>query len=139
MIAPVGNPAKEISVSKTATVTFRIKNWDEQPVQEGDNGMKLTRVSVINSYEGDIQAEGKLEMIMAHRPDGTAVYTGFEYIAGSIHRRTRTFVFRNDGSFEGVSPRVPGGSYPEPGPESLPDFAARFSSKAVMLRATRPN
>ncbi len=88
-------------MSETATVTFRMKSWDEQSFQEGGDGSKLTRVSAIKSYEGDLQGQGKLEMVMAYRRDGTAVFTGFEYVDGSILGRAGTFVLRSEGTFEG--------------------------------------
>ena len=92
---------KEMTLSETATMTFRVKSWDEQPFQESDDGSKLSRVSAIKSYEGDLQAEGKLEMVMVYRADQTAVFTGIEYVEGRMLGRAGTFVFRIEGTFEG--------------------------------------
>ena len=49
------------SMRKHAKATFGIKSWDEKPYNEMDGTPKLTRASVIKSYQGDITGEGKAE------------------------------------------------------------------------------
>ncbi len=97
---PVDGKTKGMPVSKTATMTFRVKSWDEQPFQESADGSKLTRASVIKAYKGDLQGKGELEMVMAYRRDGTAIFTGIEYVDGSILGRAGTFVLHSEGTFE---------------------------------------
>ena len=89
---------------KQAKATFGIKSWDEKPYNEMDGTPKLTRGSVIKSYQGDITGEGKLECLMMYRDDGTASFVCLERVVGSVGGRSGSFVFQHSGTFkEGVA------------------------------------
>jgi hypothetical protein len=88
-------------MSKRATATFEVKNWDEKPFSEIDGGPKLTRVSVTKSFQGDIEGEGTQEYLMIHREDGTAGFMGLERVVGKIGGRAGSFVLEHQGTFEG--------------------------------------
>jgi hypothetical protein len=83
-----------------ANATFELKGWDEKPFNEGEGMPKLTRASVLKSYEGDIKGEGKLEYLMMYRDDGSASFVGLERVVGSIGERSGSFVFQHTGTFE---------------------------------------
>ena len=61
--------------------TFEVKSWDEKPAQELQDGAKITRAAVTQSYSGIISGNGSVEYVMFHRGDGTAVFSGVEHIA----------------------------------------------------------
>ena len=88
-------------MSKRATATFQVTNWDEQPFSEIDGGPKLTRATVTKSYHGDIEGAGILEYLMIHRDDGTASFVGLERVTGSLGDRSGSFVLQHTGTFEG--------------------------------------
>lgn len=80
---------------------FELKAWDEKPLNEMNGVPKLTRVSVIKSYQGDIIGEGKLEYLMMYRDDGSASFVGLERVVGSVGGRSGSFVFQHLGAFKG--------------------------------------
>jgi hypothetical protein len=88
-------------MSRHATTEFEVKNWDEKPFNEIEGGPKLTRATVLKSFQGDIEGEGTVEYLMMHRTDGTASFSGLERIVGSLAGRTGSFVLEHHGTFEG--------------------------------------
>jgi Protein of unknown function (DUF3224) len=85
----------------TATGTFELKAWDEKPFAELDGGGKLTRASVEQAFEGDIEGDGTVEWLMCYRPDETADFVGLVKVAGRIGERAGDFVLRTVGTYDG--------------------------------------
>jgi hypothetical protein len=90
-------------MSTRATATFQVKTWEVKPYQELDGGAKLTRESVINSFQGDIEGESTLEYLMFYGEDGSASFVGLERIVGRVGGRSGSFVLQHSGTFEGGS------------------------------------
>ncbi|MBK8794188.1 MAG: DUF3224 domain-containing protein [Holophaga sp.] len=65
-----------------------------------EDGRKLTRVQAVLAYSGDLEAEGKVEYLMAYSPDGTGSFVGLEYIVGKIGGREGSFVAQHTGTFD---------------------------------------
>ncbi len=82
-----------------ATGTFAIKQWDEQPYHQSDDGAKMTAAHVAFLYHGTIEGESIMEYLMSYRPDGTGVYIGLEHIAGTVGGRAGSFVLQHSGTF----------------------------------------
>jgi sulfur carrier protein ThiS len=83
----------------TAAGTSSVTSWDESTYQDlGENG-KLTRATVAYALEGDLTAEATWDAVMCYRPDGTAVFTGMQRVAGQLDGREGTFVVQADGEF----------------------------------------
>jgi hypothetical protein len=80
--------------------TFQLKDWGEKSFNEMNGMPKLTRASVIKSYQGDITGEGKLEYLMMYRDDGSASFVGLERVVGSVGGRSGSFVFQHTGTFK---------------------------------------
>lgn len=91
-------------MATTAKAQFKVTNWDEKPYDE--NGPKLTRASVTQTYTGDIEGEGTVEYLMAYRDDGTASYVSQERVVGRLGSREGSFVLQGTGTFEGGTARV---------------------------------
>jgi hypothetical protein len=91
-----------------ATAKFQVKSWDEKPFEEIGSGAKLTRASVSFSYQGDIEADSKVEYLMAYREDGTGNFVGLERIVGRIGDRSGSFIVQHNGTFgsEGVKVKL---------------------------------
>ena len=83
-----------------ADAVFEIKSWDEKPWQPLEGGGKLTRAAVAKVWRGDITGESAWESLMCYRPDGTAVFLGFERIAGAIGGKQGSFVLEATGSYQ---------------------------------------
>jgi len=86
-------------MSIQATCTFEGKTWDEQPYNEIEGGPKLTRATVTNAFQGDIEGEGSLEYLLVYRDDNTAYFVGLERIVGRIGDRSGSFVIQQTGVF----------------------------------------
>lgn len=80
---------------------FDVKDWDEKPYQEMEGGAKLTRASVTQAFHGDIEGEGKVEYLMAHRADKTADFVGLAQVSGKLGGRSGSFVLEITGAFDG--------------------------------------
>lgn len=80
---------------------FKVDNWDEEPLWEGAGGAKVTHAAVQQDVEGDITGAGEARWLMCYRSDGTAAYTGFQRVEGTLKGREGTLVLRSDGTFDG--------------------------------------
>ncbi|HKQ57690.1 MAG TPA: DUF3224 domain-containing protein [Candidatus Eisenbacteria bacterium] len=85
---------------KQAKATFKIKNWDEKPVQQVEGLPKVTHASVTQSFEGDIQGEAAIEYVMSYRDDGSASYVGLQRVIGTLGGRKGSFVLLGRGGYE---------------------------------------
>lgn len=82
-----------------AAGSFTVKSWDENTYEELDGSGKLTKASVTFGVEGDLTAEAAWDAVMCYRPDGTAVFTGYQRMTGEVDGRAGTFVLLADGEF----------------------------------------
>jgi Protein of unknown function (DUF3224) len=80
-----------------------LKKWDEKTYSEVQGGPKLTASTVINSLDGDIEGEAKLEYVMMYLPDGSATCLGLEQVTGRLGDRSGSFVLRHEGKFEAMT------------------------------------
>lgn len=83
-----------------AQASFKIINWDEQPFSEIDEAGKLTHVSVVKSYSGQVEGEGKLEYLMTYHKNGSADFYGVERVIGEIEGQSGSFVLHHTGTFK---------------------------------------
>jgi hypothetical protein len=83
----------------TATGSFKIAGWDEQPWAEAEGAPKLTQARVTATYRGDLEGEGTAGLLMLYHGDDAA-YGGYERITGTLGGRSGSFVLRLDGGFE---------------------------------------
>ena len=74
----------EEPMSTFANASFTIESWDEQILHEGAGQPRMTRVTAVASYQGDIQGEGRVEYLMIYREDGSASFIGLERVSGGI-------------------------------------------------------
>jgi hypothetical protein len=82
-----------------AAGTFTVKSWAEDTYRELGEQAKLTKATVEFTMEGDLAAEASWDAVMCYRPDGTAVFSGFQYTSGSIGGQQGSFVLQTEGEF----------------------------------------
>jgi hypothetical protein len=87
----------------TLTTKMRIASWDESPIEEFDDGSKLTRAQVRLSGEEGGLASGSLGMLAYYRPDGTSSFVTVMWVTGIVDGRTGSFVLRGEGVFDGTT------------------------------------
>lgn len=88
-------------MAEHATGTFAVSAWDENTYAELDGSGKLTKVTVTFDFTGDMSAQGTWDAVMCYRPDGTAVFTGYQQMKGQVGGRSGTFVAQAGGTFSG--------------------------------------
>jgi hypothetical protein len=87
-------------MSTFANATFNIESWDEKPLHEKKGLPKMTRVSALLAYRGDIEGEGRVEYLMTYREDGSATFIGMERVSGGVAGYQGSFVLQHVGTFE---------------------------------------
>ncbi len=94
-------------MSTQATSSFKIEGWDEQAYVETEDGGKLTRAHVKQTFDGDINGEGEVEWLMCYRPDRTADFVGLQRIVGRVGERSGSVVLQSTGAFDGKEAKGP--------------------------------
>ena len=79
--------------------TFTVTSWAEDTCQELDGKAKLTRATVGYRLSGDIEGDATWAALMFYREDGTAEYTGLQYVTGQIAGRAGTCVMVAEGGY----------------------------------------
>ena len=87
-------------MSMLATGGIETQSWDEQTVEDLGDGRKTTRVTATNKLTGDIDAESRVEFLLAYTGDDYCSFVGVERVTGSIGGRHGTFVLQEHGTFE---------------------------------------
>ena len=82
-----------------AAGTFTVTSWDENTYQELDGNGKLTKASVEFAIEGDLTAKASWNEVMCYRPDGAAVFTGYQHMSGQLAGHEGSCVLLADGEF----------------------------------------
>jgi hypothetical protein len=79
--------------------TFAPKVWEEASYLEMENGAKLTKPHIVQTYTGDIEGEGTSEALMVYNQDRTASGVGLERFVGSLAGKSGTFVMQHTSTF----------------------------------------
>lgn len=87
-------------MSTFANASFKVESWDEQQLHESKDATKMSRVSAVVSYRGDLEGEGRVEYLMSYREDGSATFLGMERISGGLAGYEGSFVVQHVGTFE---------------------------------------
>ena len=95
----MAKPMKTSTAITTATGSFEIRSWDEQPYAELEGAPRLTNARVTAEHTGDIDGERTASMVMCYRSDQEATYVGFERVTGSLGGRTGSFVLQSSGAY----------------------------------------
>jgi hypothetical protein len=81
-----------------ATGTIQVKTYVPKPYDELADGPKLVRISVTETFSGDIEGEGVAEFLQLLRADGSASFVGLERVVGQIGGRPGSFVLQDAGT-----------------------------------------
>ncbi len=82
-----------------AAGTFTVAGWDENTYRELGGDAKLTKATITFAMTGDLSGDATWDAIMCYRPDGRAVYTGYQLVQGQLAGIDGSFVVRADGEF----------------------------------------
>jgi hypothetical protein len=112
--------------------SFENTSWDEDTVEELDDGAKLTRASVTQDFTGDIEGDGAVQWLMAYRADGTAHFVGLQRVRAKIADRTGSFVLETVGDFDGKIASWTATVVPGSGTRDLSDLSGKGTFEAPM-------
>lgn len=83
------------------TGTFEISAWEETTLHESEEGSKLTRATVRQTFTGDVDGTGEVEWSMFYRSDGTARFVGLQRVEGMFGEQPGSLVAETSGEFDG--------------------------------------
>jgi hypothetical protein len=83
-----------------AAGTIQVKTYVPRPYDEPPNGPKLVRISVTETFSGDIAGKGTVEFLQAVRPDGSATFVGLERVVGKVRDRSGSFILQDAGTLK---------------------------------------
>ena len=78
---------------------FTITNWQESEQQQFEDKSKFTSAYVQQEYSGSISGNSEIQYQMYYKPDGNAIFTGFERISGTLNNNPITLTLKHDGTF----------------------------------------
>src|SRR5882724_9440937 len=78
-----------------------LASWDENTYEELDDGGKLTRASVTQTFTGDVTGDGAVEWLLCYQSDGTARFVGLQSVHGVLGDKLGSFVLETEGEFDG--------------------------------------
>lgn len=90
-------------MTQQATGTIEVTRWDEQPYEDIEGGRRLTSTTIRQQLSGDIEGVGTATWLTSYRPDGTAEYTGYQRIVGTIGGASGSIVMRMTGGYDGTT------------------------------------
>lgn len=71
---------------------------DESPTPSATSGVTLGRLLLNKTYQGDLQATARGQMLSALTPTtGSAGYVAIEHVTGTLHGRAGSFVLQHSG------------------------------------------
>jgi hypothetical protein len=113
-----------------ATGTFSV---DMKPIDgyaEGINDIKLNRMSIDKSFEGDLTGTSKGEMLSAMTPvKGSAGYVAIEQVTGEIDGMKGSFVLQHFGTMHSGHDRLILEVVPDSGTGELKGISGSMSIK----------
>jgi len=88
-------------MAATAKGSFQVSKWEENTYEEIGGRAKLTKVSIVQDFSGDLEAAVAWEGQMYYRADGTAVYNGLLRFVATLEGRKGSFVATTSGGYDG--------------------------------------
>jgi hypothetical protein len=80
--------------------TFQITDWQESVTTSFEQGAKLSKALVSQSYSGDITGSSEVHYQLSYESTGNACFNGFEFITGSLGDTPCQLTLKHDGTFE---------------------------------------
>ncbi len=93
-----------MTTTTQATGTMRIGSWEEETYGELEGAPKLSHDRITHSFAGDIEGDGTAQFLNAYQGEATALYSGYERVAGRLGGRAGSFVLSISGVYaDGVA------------------------------------
>jgi hypothetical protein len=83
-----------------ATAAIEVHSWSPVPVSEVAGEPSVVRISVEESFSGDITGDGVAEMLQVLRADGSASFVAVERVTGTLGSRSGSFILQDRGTLD---------------------------------------
>lgn len=87
-------------MSSQIKCTFKIDSWNEESFSKSEDGPKLNRASVTQSYSGSLEAKSTLEYLTTTFSDEVSDFIGIEEIVGELEGKKGSFLLDHKGTHE---------------------------------------
>jgi hypothetical protein len=95
---------------------------------EGENGVKLGRMSIQKTWNGELKAKSKGEMVSAMTPvKGSAGYVAIEQVTGTLAGKKGSFVLQHFGIMDKGKDRLILEVVPDSGTDELQGLTGRMA------------
>jgi hypothetical protein len=96
-----------------AVSTFVLEAFEEETPYLEDLGVQYSRIKIVKTFQGDIEAKSSVEMLSVRGQSASAGYVAVERISGTVHGRPGSFALLHVGTMAGETqwarwPVVPG-------------------------------
>lgn len=80
--------------------TFQITDWQESVSKSFEQGTKLSKALVSQTYSGDITGSSEVQYQLNYETTGNACFNGFEFFTGNLGDAPCQLTLKHDGTFE---------------------------------------
>ena len=111
-----------------ATGMFSVTMDPLKGYSEGSNGVQLKRMSIDKTFEGELTATSRGEMLSAMTPvNGSAGYVAIEQVNGELNGKKGSFVLQHFGTMSQGDERLILEVVPDSGTEALTGISGTMS------------
>jgi Protein of unknown function (DUF3224) len=89
-----------------ASGTLKTTSWQEEPFAQMEGAPKLSHDRVSHVFTGDVEGEGTWQGLNAYQDEATAIFVGFERVAGRLAGRSGSFVLQVSGTYASGEAKV---------------------------------
>ena len=89
----------------TADGTFDLRRWQRRTRHRFEDGARLTQLVGTQRFDGDIEGEGPIDLLMWIPPEGVARFVGVHHVDGAVGEREGSFVLESSGEIDGSATR----------------------------------
>jgi hypothetical protein len=83
-----------------AEAHIEVSGWQPEAIDPAADGPKLIRITVRESFTGDLTGSGQAAMLQVLAADGSATFVAIERITGTLAGRNGTFVLQDRGTLD---------------------------------------
>lgn len=87
-------------MSSQIKCSFKIEKWDEIEFSKSENGPKLNKASVKQTYSGALEGSSTIEYLMATFRGDISTFIGIEEVIGELEGKSGSFLLQHNGTHE---------------------------------------
>lgn len=114
-----------------ATVTVSESTWEETPFREISDEVRLVQADSAQDYAGGLTGHGEVRYLMMYTGQGATLFSGLEYVTGSLGGNDGAFAIRWEGEDDGSATRARGTVIPGSGTGALTGLSGEASLEAA--------